>query len=268
MPTLEVLEGQGLEERDLYVIRSNPEGAKRLVRFIHEGWIHQRKYIFNPDLWLTTYAPLNVEFSEEEFSRIKKFPWDIGILEEPDPWESDRLIWQTHIAFYMPQKFSVLPSTELEMLNIRKLHRLPRRQEYPDILPATWQEEYQFTGKVAGGRWYLMRIGPVPGSQGSGETKYSGLPYNEMLKLLPDSYEVPYAVERIVGNLAAFHLNGDFLDQVRVFCQDIGGYDLERMTVYAYQESFKVPKIGCLGERWDQASRYNGLAASRKLPKG
>ena len=247
--TLEALQAQGVTYKDFEKIREYPENARRTAHFLSDGWVEGRRFILGLRDLKRIFPDANPTFSLETREVERNFPWPITLLEEPDPWFPEKMIRETHVAFFGPSKL------RSRLFNIALLRKLTKGSFFGGLREPEDLLDRPFTKKTCGDRWYLMPTGPVPGTK--------ELPYSEMVKLLPDEYEVPTSIERLLGGVLTYPVNGDLT-------LDLEGDEAFRRDKSSHYSHVAVGYNQGIGYRsWglNDGNPFIGLAASRKLPE-
>ena len=199
--TLEVLAMRGLTAEDWSRPRTDGSFADRLVKFWLsggvEGTIHERlaravagQNFWGPEEWATLYG---ARFTKKQIREAEKFPWGEDVLNSPCPFNSGKLVKDTHFAFLGTSGISGEPLTVAKWL---------------DLHPATGQPKFYFNNNpwhkgqphtdvaTTQLRWYLMLKDIAPGS--TDKTP------EEQGAMLPEGYEVPTTIAETTKDILVF----------------------------------------------------------------
>lgn len=258
--SLKVLQDHGITPEHWARLRAEPSYAKRVAEFMLrggiEGSIHQKlaratlgENFFGIEEWSSLYG---INFTKKQLREIADFPWSEDILNAPCPFVKGKKVKETHFAFLGLDSFKGKPLT---ILTWQELHPASKQPKFYSYAPDCWYAREGFaTGKISDFRWYLMLKEIVPGS--------TEKIYQEQIKMLPDEYEVPFAIEEVTKEILYFKKNGAYLNPNRyAHCQDlyspghrvhVGHFDQDGLAVDYY---------------WDDRRHSDiGLASSRKFP--
>lgn len=202
---------------------------------------------FGPGDWWRQYK---ISLTSSELYRLEQFPWDKDLLESDCPFEPEQKIKETHFAFLGMSCFNGEP------LSIMKWHELRPHSEQPRFSTETtdWYNLSLFaTQTVCRLRWYLMPKHAPPATRKK-DFEFQNLLY------LPDTYEVPTAIEEVTKCLFVYQKTKIFPNR-RVFarCAD----EVSRNNFHACIGSFdyKGLRIESFSDR--ERQMYLGMAASR-----
>lgn len=170
----------------------------------------------------------------------------------PIPWSNDELkqpiLNQKHFLFLGLDRLDGKP---LDILQWRKLYSDRKKQPcfYLD-----WYLKEAFAQKPLGPRWYWVTIELVPNSK--------NLTYDPLAALLPPTYEMPSAIERVTANLLWYLMNNVYMDSERDRCA-IAEKDSQGRVVEV--AGFPIDGLA-IGGGFAAATALRGVAASRRLP--
>lgn len=200
-----------------------------------------RNNFFGPVQWRKFFG------DKFQADTIPDIPWSVDILKKPE-------IDQPHFLF----------------LGIENLGGRPL-----DLKNGVWWDIYGYQNKThptfgsiaslsendakitCGLRWYFMPIGSVE--------KSDGLSYDQQIALLPSTYEVPIAIERITANILFRLLNSKYLDHVQYSSQMNRVSNLKGTNRVLISGAEKYG-IFFDGSSWGDKPRDGiGLTASRKI---
>ena len=221
-----------------------------------EGSIHQkvarailRENFFGIEEWSSLYG---VNFTKKQLREIADFPWSEDVLNAFCPFFNGMKIKETHFAFLGLNSFKGKPLT---ILKWQELHPESKQPQFYSYAPECWYSQEKFaTEKTSDFRWYLMLKEIIPDP--------TGKIYPEQTKMLPDKYEVPFAVEEVAKEILYFKKNGIYLNPNRhAWCQDLDS-DGGRVDVGFFDRDGLL-----VIDRWGE-NRLSGigLATSRKFP--
>jgi len=231
-----------------------------------------KKNVFGPEEWLKY---LNINLTKEQLAVGHKFnvtdtpeiPWSQSQLEHPE-------INQEHFLFlginhYVERTIYGGESTDLKLgwwynhfpAGTNPRSRYPRFENISNvriydpihIRVHEWWLCNHFATNTCGIRWYLMPVSFV--------TESDNLPYEQQVAMLPIEYEVPNAIERIVGNVLYCMNNKKYLD--KDFYARVSDKSDDGMRVAVNGDSAKGIKVNSFA---DSAYLKMGIASSRKLP--
>ena len=193
---------QGGNPRDLFdLFRTDGEYACRIAQAMMRkslvGSIESRlarlvlgRNIFDDADWMSYY---DAKFTKKQFREAGKFPWGEDILNSSCPFNSDKLVKDTHFAFLGLTAINGSPLTVAKWL---ELH------------PATGQPKFYFNNDpwhvgqphtdvaTMQLRWYLMLKDIIPDST-------SKTP-EEQVAMLPPEYEVPSTIAEVTKDILVF----------------------------------------------------------------
>ncbi|MDO8500091.1 MAG: hypothetical protein Q7S66_05580 [bacterium] len=150
--------------------------------------------IFTDADWMSYY---DAKFTRKQIHEAGKFPWDEDVLNSPCPFNSGKLVKDTHFAFLGISGINGQPLTVAKWLE----H------------PATGQPKFYYnTDPWHVGqphtdvatmqlRWYLMLRNIVPGS--------TSTPPEEQVAMLPEGYEVPTTIMEVTKDILVFRKTGE-----------------------------------------------------------
>ena len=273
--TLETLDMYGVSREHLAQLRRDHECAKRIARFIRQGDLAKRSIhmnfaqaimpsenFFGTGEWKFLY---DVNFTDKQLRKVAEFPWSEDVLNAPCPFHKGKSIKETHFAFLGLDHILGKPLT---ILKWQKIHPKLGQPQFFSYASDNWHAKDWYAEKfgnklTCGFRWYLMPLEIVPNS--------AEKTYQEQVKMLPDDYKVPSAIEEVTKDILYFRKNGIYLDfdSTRAYlnsamegrCQDVvlsserisvGDFDKDGLVIYRHQDEFCDCSIG--------------IAASRKLP--
>lgn len=135
--TIEVFDHLGVTREHFARMRTDEAFARRITSFMLRGGIdgsvHQKlarallgQNFFGIEEWSTFHGMI---FTKKQLREVTEFPWGEDVLNSPCPWNSGKLVHETHMAFLGLEKFKGEP------LTILKWH---------DIYPATRQPKFFF----------------------------------------------------------------------------------------------------------------------------
>lgn len=258
--TWEVFDRLGITRQHLARLRAEPNYAKRVAEFMLrggvEGSIHQKlarailgENFFGIEEWSSLYG---VNFTKKQLREIADFPWSEDVLNAPCPFVKGKKVKETHFAFLGLNSFKGKPLT---ILKWQELHPASKQPQFYSYAPDCWYGKEEFVAKKTSDfRWHLMSKEIVPDS--------TNKTYQEQTKMLPNEYEVPFAVEEVAKEILYFKKNGVYLNPNRYArCQDLGSSGAR-----VYIGFFSRYGL-CTGSGWD-GCRFSrvGLATSRKFP--
>ncbi|OIP55764.1 hypothetical protein AUK13_02330 [Candidatus Kuenenbacteria bacterium CG2_30_39_24] len=193
---------QGGNPRDLFdLFRTDGEYACRIAQAMMRkglvGSIESRlarlvlgRNIFDDADWMSYY---DAKFTKKQFREAGKFPWGEDILNSSCPFNSGKLVKDTHFAFLGLTAINGSPLTVAKWL---ELH------------PATGQPKFYFNNDpwhvgqphtdvaTMQLRWYLMLKDIIPDST-------SKTP-EEQVAMLPPEYEVPSTIAEVTKDILVF----------------------------------------------------------------
>ncbi|PIW95855.1 hypothetical protein COZ84_01210 [Candidatus Kuenenbacteria bacterium CG_4_8_14_3_um_filter_39_15] len=193
---------QGGNPRDLFdLFRTDGEYACRIAQAMMRkglvGSIESRlarlvlgRNIFDDADWMSYY---DAKFTKKQFREAGRFPWGEDILNSSCPFNSDKLVKDTHFAFLGLTAINGSPLTVAKWL---ELH------------PATGQPKFYFNNDpwhvgqphtdvaTMQLRWYLMLKNIIPNST-------SKTP-EEQVAMLPPEYEVPSTIAEVTKDILVF----------------------------------------------------------------
>jgi len=193
---------QGGNPRDLFdLFRTDGEYACRIAQAMMRkslvGSIESRlarlvpgRNIFDDADWMSYY---DAKFTKKQFREAGRFPWGEDILNSSCPFNSGKLVKDTHFAFLGLTAINGSPLTVAKWL---ELH------------PATGQPKFYFNNDpwhvgqphtdvaTMQLRWYLMLKNIMPDST-------SKTP-EEQVAMLPPEYEVPSTIAEVTKDILVF----------------------------------------------------------------
>ncbi len=250
---------EGGNPRQLFdLFRTDKDYTKRIARMMLRRGLKSSiavkiarlvlgRNVFDDADWMSYY---DANLSKKLIRAVAEFPWSDELLNSPCPFNTDKLVKDTHFAFFG------LPSLNGKALTVLGWH---------DIHPATGQPKFYFNQDpwykgegyankaVCEARWYLLLKDIVPGSTDK-------MP-EEQEKMLPPEYEIPTTIAEVTKDILCFRKT-----DVRV-----------NPSRWAHcKEKTSDGFLSCVGHFaacglyvsiWDGSRYYYiGVGASRKLP--
>jgi len=194
---------QGGNPRDLFdLFRTDGEYACRIAQAMMRkglvGSIESRlarlvlgRNIFDDADWMSYY---DAKFTKKQFREAGKFPWGEDILNSSCPFNSDKLVKDTHFAFLGLTAINGSPLTVAKWLELHPATGQPKFYFNND----PWHDVGQPHTDVATMqlRWYLMLKNIIPNST-------SKTP-EEQVAMLPPEYEVPSTIAEVTKDILVF----------------------------------------------------------------
>ena len=194
---------QGGNPRDLFdLFRTDGEYACRIAQAMMRkglvGSIESRlarlvlgRNIFDDADWMSYY---DAKFTKKQFREAGKFPWGEDILNSSCPFNSGKLVKDTHFAFLGLTAINGSPLTVAKWLELHPATGQPK---------LFWNTDPWHTGQPHTDvatmqlRWYLMlKGGIIPDST-------SKTP-EEQVAMLPPEYEVPSTIAEVTKDILVF----------------------------------------------------------------
>lgn len=238
--------------------RTSPVFARSTAQFLIGGAAAKKEKVVRTkteeasNIWgledwqeLAKEKGLKLKIDKQAVRAANQFPWGWDILKAPCPFHKDKLVGETHFAFWG------YPLSIMELQELFPRDGQPRFYSYP---PDCWYKDEEFAVKTRlESRWHLLLKEIVPQS----ESKI----YEEQLAMLPAEYEPPKAVAETAKSLLCQKKTGVYLNSERYGRTD----DSARGRL-------GVGRFGARGldlsDWWGDRRHYCiGLAASRKFPK-
>ena len=197
-----------------------PRGVSRSIHHSRAREIMGKQHFWGIEEWRKMHG-LPTHFSDEQLCQIVEFPWDEEILNEPCPFENTgffgrmkrRRIKDTHFAYLGVDRISHEPLTVViwEELLAGFTFRKEPKISISNTIDINEVSTKKTTCQL---RWHLVPI--------KGVLDETGKDYFEQWALLPESYEVPSAVEEVTKILLYQWLNAVWINSGR--CRDAGLY--------------------------------------------
>ncbi len=256
--TIEVFDRLGVTREHFARLRTDVSYAERISSYMLcggiDGSVHQKlaralmdhQNFFGIEEWSTFHG---ISFTKKQLREVAEFPWGEDVLNAPCPWNTGKLIRETHTAFLGLSKFKGEPLTILKWHDICTATGQPKF----DFNQNPWYKENVFAkDATCQFRWHLMLREIMPNSTKKKVADQPGM--------LPAEYEIPTAISEVTKNLLYYRKNNVWLNPAR----------WARTAEMASRGRFS-----CVGsfERelsvsyWIGDPRYFvGVGASRKLP--
>ncbi len=203
--------------------------------------------IFDDADWMSYY---DANLPKKLIRAAAEFPWSDELLNSPCPFNTDKLVKDTHFAFFG------LPSLNGKDLTVLDWH---------DIHPATGQPKFYFNRNqfyknkdyankiVCEAKWHLLLKDIVPGST-------EKLP-EEQETMLPPEYEIPTTIAEVTKDILYFRKT-----DVRVNPERWARCKEKTFNGFHSCVGFFVD-LGLDVNYWiGNRDPYFGVGASRKLP--
>lgn len=146
------------------------------------------KNFVNPMDW---HRSLNLKISEEEKRKMFNFPWDLAILKEPCPFQSEKKVAETHLLFWGSANVTV-PFLADKFREIQ-----------PPLLPVGRQfSDYEPFRESLFPRWYLMPL------RGQCIVDDSNILLAEHCQQIPAGYVLSRVVEEVAKEVFFYLLQG------------------------------------------------------------
>jgi len=197
---------QGGNPRDLFdLFRTDGEYAGRIAQAMMRkglvGSIESRlarvvlgRNIFTDADWMSYY---DAKFTKKQIREAGKFPWGEDILNSPCPFNSGKLVKDTHFAFLGISGINGAPLTVAKWF---QLHPTGQPKFYFNTDP--WHMGQSHTDVATMQlRWYLMLKDIIPSS--TGKTP------EEQVAMFPESYEVPTTIMEVTKDILVFRKTGE-----------------------------------------------------------
>lgn len=168
--TLKALQDNGITLDHLARIRTEPDHAKRVAKFMLRGGldasIHQKlaravmgENFFGVEDWSALYG---VNFSHRQLCEVAKFPWSEDILNSTCPL-CGKVIKDCHFAFVGLDRINGRPLT---IMKLQSLHPATGQPKFYPYAPSEWYFEQKFAKETTMSfRWYLLHQNIVPKSE-------------------------------------------------------------------------------------------------------
>lgn len=198
------------------------------------------KNIWLPEDWILSYG---WKPSQEQLRQVAEFPWGEDVLSSTCPLCGKRVL-NCHFAFLGLDR---LNDKLLAIVNFDLFNYWPSDD---------WYSKEKFATKTTMSlRWYLHHTNIVPKS----EDKI----FDVQKAMLPEEYEVPYAVSEFAKNLLIFKKIGVYANPSRYArCADL---DSDGRSVLVGYFSDGVSNVE---HYYKNNSNFDiGISASRKIPK-
>jgi len=196
-----------------------------------------QKNVFGADEWKKFFG------NAFQVKVVPEIPWSMDVLKNPG-------INQEHFLFL---GLNVLGG---EPLNIPAWNKLRKDKDHPKLLWTTWNK-HAFTQRTCELRWYFLSM-----SFGN----HWG-PYNNLVSLLPDGYEVPGSIELVTATILYHLLNKKYPDTGGAMANTSDKTDKGHRVIFriSEDEGAKIVDNFHLDDSNDMVEKL-GIAASRKLP--
>jgi len=194
---------QGGNPRDLFdLFRTDGEYACRIAQAMMRkglvGSIESRlarlvlgRNIFDDADWMSYY---DAKFTKKQFREAGKFPWGEDILNSSCPFNSDKLVKDTHFAFLGLTAINGSPLTVAKWLELHPATGQPKFYFNND--PWHVGQPHTDVATMMQLRWYLMLKNIIPNST-------SKTP-EEQVAMLPPEYEVPSTIAEVTKDILVF----------------------------------------------------------------
>jgi hypothetical protein len=198
---------QGGNPRDLFdLFRTDGEYAGRIAQAMMRkglvGSIESRlarvvlgRNIFTDADWMSYY---DAKFTKKQIREAGKFPWGEDVLNSPCPFNSGKLVKDTHFAFLGISGINGQPLTVAKWLELHPATGQPKFYFNTDPWHLGQPHTDVTTMQL---RWYLMLRDIVPGST-------SKTP-EEQVAMLPEGYEVPTTIMEVTKDILVFRKTGE-----------------------------------------------------------
>lgn len=193
---------EGGNPRDLFdLFRTDSEYTVRIAQaMLRKGFVGSiesrlaqvvlGRNIFTDADWMTYY---NVKFTKTYLRDAGKFPWGEDVLNGPCPFNKDKLVKDTHFAFFGLWAINGQPLTVAKWLQLHPATDQPKFYFNSD----PWHEGQPHTDiATMEARWYLMLKDIVPGSTDQTPEKQAAM--------LPPEYEVPTTIAETTKNILVY----------------------------------------------------------------
>lgn len=204
--TLKVLEDAGFDHELLKRLRAEPEFASRLVQQAHIGAIYeslsqrQARASFGNNFFSTLewWSTVGVPLSPEHLDLVHQFPWPAEIATQPDPFQPQRYIRGTHIAFPMWTTVGEKDREKYTDINwfYQRFPLLFQQREGSD--PTPWFIASRLKGGIKEQaswqcRWYCVRLNPP--------AAIANMTFENQLANLPEGYQPAPLVVMVAAHI-------------------------------------------------------------------
>lgn len=198
---------QGGNPRELFdLFRTDNEYAGRIAEAMMQkglvGSIESRlarvvlgRNIFTDADWMSYY---DAKFTKKQLRETGKFPWGEDVLNSPCPFNSGKLVKDTHFAFLGISGLNGQPLTVAKLLELHPATGQPKFYFNTDPWHVGQPHTDVATMQL---RWYLLLKEIAPGS--TDKTP------EEQAAMLPPEYEVPTTIVETTKDILVFKKTGE-----------------------------------------------------------